>query len=146
MLKLSLVKGERVCLIGRNGAGKSSLLKVIDGTILPDSGSVWRKPGLIIAMASQELPQNKTTTVYEFVAEGLADTGKNFSGLLQASERMAHSHTPGDLVEFEKFHHEMDARNAWQFEQQITTIMTRLELNPDHIVANCQVAGSEERL
>jgi len=86
------------------------LLKVIDGTILPDSGSVWRKPGLIIARLAQELPQNKTTTVYEFVAEGLADTGKILAAYYKLSERMAHSHTPGDLVEFENFHHEMDAR------------------------------------
>ena len=45
-VKLQINAGERICLIGRNGAGKSSLLKILEGVTLPDSGSVWRKPHL----------------------------------------------------------------------------------------------------
>jgi len=64
-VKLQVTTGERVCLIGRNGAGKSSLLKIIEGSQLPDSGSVWRKPHLRISRLTQELPQNITATVYD---------------------------------------------------------------------------------
>src|SRR5690242_2331760 len=75
-VKLQVTTGERVCLIGRNGAGKSSLLKIIEGALLPDSGIVSRKPHLRLARLEQELPRDTPLTVYEFVAEGLAETGK----------------------------------------------------------------------
>ena len=68
-VKLQIQKGERICLIGRNGAGKSSLLKIVEGCIQPDSGSVWRKPELRIARLAQELPSDNTLTVYEYVRD-----------------------------------------------------------------------------
>src|SRR5262245_49041018 len=73
--QLQISPGERVCLIGRNGAGKSSLVKIIDGTLLPDSGSVWRQPHLRIARLQQELPKSSKITVHEFVTKGLAEVG-----------------------------------------------------------------------
>src|SRR5579864_1958378 len=75
-IKLQVTAGERVCLIGRNGAGKSSLMKIIEGNQLPDSGTLWRKPHLRLARLEQDLPRNVDITVYEFVAEGLEETGK----------------------------------------------------------------------
>ncbi len=61
--------GERVCLIGRNGAGKSSFLKVIDGSVAPDSGKIHRESGLVVARLEQELPQEGHLTVYEVIAQ-----------------------------------------------------------------------------
>src|SRR5688500_2880760 len=74
-VKLQIAEGELVCLIDRNGAVKSSIFKIIEGTEKPDSGSVWHKPNLRLAQLAQELPQT-TQTVFEFVAEGLAEIGK----------------------------------------------------------------------
>ncbi len=65
--------GERVCLIGRNGAGKSSFLKIIEGHIQPDSGKIHRDKSLRIARLEQELPQTINKTVFDVMAEGLAD-------------------------------------------------------------------------
>lgn len=128
---LQINKGERVCLIGSNGAGKSSLLKIIDGSIKPDSGSVWRKPHLRLARLSQELPLNITSTVYEFVAEGLAETGKLLADYHALTLRLSQSHTNEDLAQLEKLQHIIDTQNGWQFEQNIKTILTRLALNAD---------------
>lgn len=136
--KLQIAAGERVCLIGRNGAGKSSLMKVVDGTLSPDSGSVWRKPHLRIARLEQELPQHALGTVYEFVANGLAETGK----LLAAYHKVIHrlsvpgNDTDKDLVEMERLQHAIDAQEGWQFEQSIKTVLQRLELNPDDQVSD----------
>lgn len=135
-VKLQIEKGERICLIGRNGAGKSSLLKIIEGTQLPDSGTVWRKPHLRISRLAQELPQQTPGTVYEFIANGLAETGKLLSAYHALTERLAHSHTEDDLTKLEQLQREIDARNGWQFEQDINTILTRLELNPDAPIAS----------
>lgn len=79
--------GERVCLIGRNGAGKSSFLKVVDGTIAPDSGKIYRESGLTISRLEQELPDNKDVTVYDVVAQAF----ENYSGEAWEAERLLQS-------------------------------------------------------
>ena len=67
---------ERVCLIGRNGAGKSTFLKIIDGKIDCDSGKIHRETGLTVARLEQELPQAEDLTVYEVVAKAF----ENYTG------------------------------------------------------------------
>lgn len=66
--------GERVCLIGRNGAGKSSFLKVVDGSVSADSGKIHRQSGLTIARLEQELPQDGHLTVYEVIAQAFKNS------------------------------------------------------------------------
>ncbi|ENG1327438.1 ABC-F family ATP-binding cassette domain-containing protein, partial [Pseudomonas aeruginosa] len=69
-------RGERVCVIGRNGTGKSSLFKVVKGEQQADDGEVWRAPALKIGELPQELPRADERTVFDVVAEGLAEVGK----------------------------------------------------------------------
>lgn len=126
-VKLQIGSGERVCLIGRNGAGKSSLMKIIDGSLTPDSGNIWRKPGLRIARLTQEFPQSSAETVFDFVAEGLAETGK----LLAEYHHLIQHLTEADLPKIQKIQHEIDVCNGWHFEREINTVLTRLELNAD---------------
>tara|TARA_R110000868_G_scaffold367519_3_gene630519 strand:+ start:1146 stop:3041 length:1896 start_codon:yes stop_codon:yes gene_type:complete len=130
-IKLQIATGERICLIGRNGAGKSSLFKVIDGTISADTGGVWRKPGLRIARLTQEIPQTKTDTVFEFVAEGLAETGALLAAYHSLTHKMMTSCDDADLLKLEKLQHEIDVQGGWHFEREINNVLTRLELNPD---------------
>ena len=68
---LSLSKGERAALVGRNGAGKSTLMKIISEVIEPDSGEVWRQPGITYATLTQEPDLSGYATVLDYVAEGL---------------------------------------------------------------------------
>ncbi len=142
-VKLQIAEGERVCLIGRNGAGKSSLLKIIEGAILPDSGTIWRKPHLRFARLAQELPQESTATVYEFVAAGLAETGKLLSDYHTLTQRLTHSCTEQDLNLLQRLQQAIDTKNGWQFEQKMNTILTRLELDPDLYVA--KLSGGWQR-
>lgn len=140
--KFQITSGERVCLIGRNGAGKSSLLKIIEGTLQPDSGNVWRKSHLRIARLEQELPQSITGTVYEYVADGLADIGRVLAKYHQLIQQLSNA-TPEQLLLLEKLQHEIDAKQGWQFEQNITNILTRLELNADASVS--ELSGGWQR-
>jgi ABC transport system ATP-binding/permease protein len=135
-VKLQISAGERICLIGRNGAGKSSLLKIVEGTLMPDSGSVWRKPNLRLARLAQELPRTTTTTVYEFVAEGLAETGKLLAAYHALTHHIAETHTDRDLARLEELQRKIDAQEGWQFEQAIKNVLARLELNPDQRLAD----------
>ena len=141
--KLQIAAGERICLIGRNGAGKSSLLKIIEGTVLPDSGVVWHKPNLRMARLAQELPQNITSTVFEFVAEGLAETGALLAAYHALTHKLSISHTEEDLDQLQHLQHSIDAKGGWQFDQEINTILSRLELNPDLKVA--ELSGGWQR-
>lgn len=134
-VQLQITAGERVCLIGRNGAGKSSLLKIIEGSAKPDSGNVWRKPNLRMSRLEQELPNNINMTVFEYVAEGLSEIGKLLAEFYRLADRIAHSHQENDLTQLEKIQHALDAKNGWQFEQQIKNMLDRLELPSAQLVS-----------
>lgn len=142
-IKLQIATGERVCLIGRNGAGKSSLFKIIAGTEKPDSGSVWRKPDLRLAQLAQALPQNITSTVFEFVAEGLAETGQLLTTYHALVQTLSGPHTPTDFKKLEHLQQQIDAKNGWAFEKKIETILTRLNLKAE-IKVN-QLSGGWQR-
>ena len=62
-VSLRIDPGERVALIGRNGSGKSSLLKVVAGEVVPDGGTIWRSPGVNAARLAQDVPESSTRTV-----------------------------------------------------------------------------------
>lgn len=133
--KLQINKGERVCLIGRNGAGKSSLLKIIAGDMLPDSGSVWRQPNLRIASLAQELPHDSQLTVYDYVSQGLAETGKLLSAYHALTESIQEP-TPEQLKQLERLQLEIETLNGWHFDRDIQSILTRLDLNADTTLAS----------
>ena len=74
-VNLSIEKGERICLVGRNGEGKSTLLKVLAGQLKPDDGEVIYTQGVRISELPQEVPVSLAGTVYDVVAAGIGDLG-----------------------------------------------------------------------
>ncbi|MCE1225374.1 MAG: ATP-binding cassette domain-containing protein [Geobacteraceae bacterium] len=68
-INLQIEPGDRLCLMGRNGTGKSTLMKLISGEIPPEGGEVIRSQGLRVALVSQEIPQEVAGTVFEVVAQ-----------------------------------------------------------------------------
>lgn len=129
--QFQISSGERVCLIGRNGAGKSTFLKIIEGTLLPDSGSVWRQPHLRMATLQQTLPQSSHQTVYEFVTQGLAEAGELLAAYHLVTQRLSEHHSQSDLNELERLQQKIETIGAWHFEQEIKTILSQLELNSE---------------
>ena len=86
---LKLEKGERVCLVGRNGTGKSTLLKIISGQIKQDDGQIEMSPGTRIAWLEQEVPKGTTGSVYDVVASGLGKVGQLIQQYHHITEEMA---------------------------------------------------------
>src|SRR3954465_3279557 len=73
---LAIERGERVCLLGRNGAGKSTIMKLLDATMVPDSGEIIRQTGVTVARLEQEVPEDVAGTIFDVVAAGLGNAGQ----------------------------------------------------------------------
>jgi len=123
-----LARGERVCLIGRNGSGKSSLLRVIKGEIQADSGDIWKENGLIIGELPQELPEASERTVFEQVALGLAENGRLLAEYQHLSQ---HIKTDDDLARLSHIQHQLEANDGWQLQQRVESTLSRLQLPAD---------------
>ena len=134
-ISLSIDAGERVCLLGRNGTGKSTLMKVIAGEILPDSGEIERQQGLITAKLDQQVDINEGGSVYDVVAAGLGKSATLLQAYHAAVQQMAIAHSDSAAAELEKAQQAVDAAGAWQLSQQVETILSRMQLDGDTDVA-----------
>jgi ATP-binding cassette subfamily F protein uup len=128
---LTIEKGERVCLLGRNGAGKSTIMKLLDGTMRPDSGQVVRQTGVTVARLEQEVPEDVSGTVFDVVAAGLGPTGTLLARYHDASHAVGIEATDSALRELDRLHHALDAANAWEMASRVDTVLEHLGLDAD---------------
>jgi ATP-binding cassette subfamily F protein uup len=127
----SIERGERVCLLGRNGTGKSTIMKLLDGTIAPDSGEVVRQTGVSVARLEQEIPTDLDGTIFDVVAAGLGDTGSLLARYHSASQRVGKGGGTSALRELDRLHHALDSANAWQVQTRVETVLFHLGLDGD---------------
>ncbi|MEN9725369.1 MAG: transporter ATP-binding protein uup [Pseudomonadota bacterium] len=130
--------GERVGLIGRNGAGKSSLLKVIAGESKLDDGTAWRAPSSRIVYVPQEPVLNPQHTIYQAVAEGLGDMQQLLVDYHAITHNMSLPNANIDvlMVDMQKLQHELDAKNGWTMQAKVETVLSKLSLGADTPVAS----------
>lgn len=135
-IELNISAGERVCLVGRNGTGKSTLLNVLAGQQALDSGRMWQRDGLRLAKLAQEVPDAQQSTLFEVVSNGLGD----HSDLLARYHTAAHALAEGGdtaLAEFSKLQTEIEVAGAWEGSQRIDSVLSRLSLPPDALMSEC---------
>ena len=130
--------GERVGLIGRNGAGKSSLLKVIAGETNLDDGNVWRATSVRIVYVPQEPVLDPKHTVFEAVAEGLGAMQQILVDYHEVTHSMGAADADIDALmeKMQKLQHELDAKDGWGMQAKVETVLSKLSLNPDTPVAS----------
>jgi ATP-binding cassette subfamily F protein uup len=136
-------RGERVCLLGRNGAGKSTVMKLIDGSISPDTGEVVRQTGVTVARLEQEIPDDVVGTIFDVVAEGLGESGQLLARYHAASHRLGSDPSDAALRELDRLHHALDSAGAWQLHTRVETVLEHLGLDADALFANA--SGGRKR-
>jgi len=140
-LSLSIDHGERVCLIGRNGEGKSTLLKVIAGDLQADEGELVGLRSARIASLEQEVPLGLTGSVFDVVAAGLGAAGRLVQQYHALSHQVATDHTL--LDELERCQHELEAAGGWDINQRVETTLARLALDGEARIE--QLSGGLKR-
>ena len=130
-IDLSIQKGQKICLVGRNGTGKSTLLKLMMGTVKPDGGNIWRRQGLRIAYLEQDLPSADELTVYDVVASAFADLGECLTAYRQLALT---AHDSASLDELARLQQIIENQDGWVLQQTIEATLSRFTLDPDVIM------------
>ena len=122
---LAIERGERVCLIGRNGAGKSTTLRLITGELELDQGEIVGSSNLVVSQLAQTLPEALDQPVREVVRSGLADIERLLEQYKQQSALELDKH---GLRELEALQAKIDAHDGWHIEQRVEETITELDI------------------
>ncbi|MGC1404439.1 MAG: ATP-binding cassette domain-containing protein [Thermodesulfobacteriota bacterium] len=143
-ITFQIERGERLCLLGRNGEGKSTLLKLLNGEILPDQGEIWRQQGITVAALPQNVPQGFDGTIFDVVAEGLGRQGRS----LVEDNRIGKT---TEVRGISKLPQNRDTGAAgpgledwWAISRRIETVLSRTQLPPEAKFADLS-AGMKRR-
>jgi ABC transport system ATP-binding/permease protein len=133
--------GERIALIGRNGSGKSSLLRIMSGETAPDRGVVWRAPSLRVARLGQDVAASPrqgstitvdgTQSVFDEVAAGLDTLAELVTAYHHAAVDVAERGGQQALAQLGDFQHQLEQRDGWRLEQKVEMVIARLALPAD---------------
>lgn len=123
---LTIEPNERICLIGRNGVGKSTLLKVLNKEIVPDDGSLRFTEGVKVAKLTQEVPSGTEGSVFRVVASGLGDMGE----LLNTFRKLTMSTADNAMEQMAQVQEKIEAQNGWAMDQRVQSVVDRLGLDP----------------
>ena len=139
--------GERIALIGRNGGGKSSLLRIIANEIKPDDGKVWRAPALKIAYVPQEPDLDVTCTIFQEVSKGLGAVSQmlsdydEVSNLLSSGEGDMEKH----LAQLQELQSALDDQDGWRMQARVEAILLKLNLSGGALVESLS-GGQKKRV
>ncbi|MBI3186484.1 MAG: ATP-binding cassette domain-containing protein [Gammaproteobacteria bacterium] len=133
---LTIDAGERVCLLGRNGEGKSTLMKLIGGFIQADDGSIERAQSLKVAYLEQAVPHNMADSVYDVVASGLGGLGDLIKKYHHIILEMEHSVDEKLMSQLEEVQHELEAKGGWHMSQRVETVLSQLDLPAEYAFEN----------
>ena len=130
-IELVIHPGERLCLVGRNGCGKSTLLKVIEAEIKLDDGQRLVNNEVKISRLPQDPPASVECSLFDYVAEGLAEVGQYLKEYFHQADLIAEDPSDANMAKLEELQHQIDHHNGWQFEQKIQQVLTKLQLDPN---------------
>ena len=128
-IDLELRRGERVCLVGRNGEGKSSLFKVISGEVEPDDGTIWRREPVRVSHLAQEAATEFEGDVFDVVAAGLPRLGRLLADYHHLAHELAEQQSQDKVNRLAALQHEIEVADGWRIDQRVSTVLSRLGLD-----------------
>ena len=134
-------EGERIALIGRNGSGKSSLLRALAGQAVLDDGTIWRQPGVNVAYVPQEADFPLEGDVFSVVAAGMGHAAQVLVAYHAAMVAVADHPTEGALAELDRLQHEVEAVDGWRLNQRVEQVVQRLGLPAEAQVSSLSGGG-----
>ena len=144
-VELHIDPGERICLLGRNGEGKSTFLKILSGEIsVGDDAVAWQR-GVKVAVLDQTVPEELPGNVYDVVSEGLGERGALLKRHHDLTEALNDGVDDAALRRLEKVQEEIDAAGAWNLQQEVDRAISTLGLPADAEVAPLS-AGMKRRV
>ena len=141
---LSFLPGAKIGVLGPNGTGKSTLLKMMAGLEQPSNGDARLMPGFTVGMLQQEPPLNESKTVLGNVEEGVAETKAMLDRFNEIAELMATDYSDELLNEMGKLQDALDHRNGWDLDSQLEQAMDALRCPPPDAEVT-QLSGGERR-
>ncbi len=130
-LTLHLEAGERVALLGRNGTGKTTLMKVIAGQLGIDNGKIVRQQGIEVTHLPQEIPVDIKGNVFDIVAVGLGKRGELLKDYHHVSHRLHTEHTPELMRQLDRLQTEIDNTQSWDINNQVEYVISQMKLDPE---------------
>lgn len=122
---------ERVCIVGRNGEGKSTLLKVIEGLVEADDGTRIVQDGVKIAKLQQEVPNDMSGSVFQIIAKGLGEVGDLLDAFHRQSLELADDASDENFQKLNQTQQKIEAMDGWEFNQKVETVISKLGLPAD---------------
>jgi ATP-binding cassette subfamily F protein uup len=145
-MNFQIEHGERICLLGRNGVGKSTLIKLICGELEPESGVISKSPSFSVTCLTQNVPAGIKGKVFDVVSEGLGSRGKLLAEYHLLSHRVAaEPHNKGLLGQLDKLQHALDIEGGWQLNRYVEMIVEKIKLDIDAEVESLS-AGMKRRV
>ena len=129
--ELHIEDNERVCLVGRNGAGKSTLMKILNREQGLDDGRIIYELDLVVARLQQDPPRDVTGTVYDFVAEGIAEQAAYLKSYHDVSQLVMTDPSDKNLNELARLQEQLDNLGLWQLDSRINEVLEQLNLDPN---------------
>jgi ABC transport system ATP-binding/permease protein len=128
-VSLAVEPGERIGLLGRNGSGKSTFMKLIAGLLDPDGGSIARGSGLRVAFLPQEVPDDVPGSIYAVVASGGSEDAALLQEYHELTLQIAREHTDSLIKRLEQVQHLIEVSGTWRYHQRVEGIIARLGLD-----------------
>ena len=142
---ISIEKKERICLLGRNGEGKSTLLRILSGQVIPDKGESERLPNFRVAKLDQEIPVGVQGSVFDVVAEGLGEKADILRAYNQASLQLDEKPEDEKLAdEVDRLQSELDRTDGWSLDHKVASIIDRVGLTQEQSFATLS-GGNKSR-
>ena len=129
---ITIEKKERICLLGRNGEGKSTLLRILAGQVKADRGEVERMDGFRVAKLDQEIPTGVEGTVFDLVAKGLGEEANLIRKYNEATQCLSLEPENQALIDkVDDLQSELDQNDGWTLDHRVASVIDRVGLKPE---------------